>query len=66
MHVCMYVVVGKEREREKRERMLAAVKAEHHTLVPKSFLKSQSNFDVSLNIFYPFYRRHNKKTKNFQ
>ena len=33
MHVCMYVVVGKERER--RERMLAAVKAEHHTLVPK-------------------------------
>ena len=63
MHVCMYVVVGKERER--RERMLAAVKAEHHTLVPKSFLKSQSNFDVSLNIFYNFHQRHNEKSKNF-
>ena len=64
MHVCMYVVVGKERERE--ERMLAAVKAEHHTLVPKSFLKSQSNFDVSLNIFYTFHRGHNEKSKNFK
>jgi len=51
----MYVVVGRERERERRERMLAAVKAEHHTLVPKSFLKSRSNFDVSLNIFYTFH-----------
>jgi len=60
----MYVVVGKERER--RERMLAAVKAEHHTLVPKSFLKSQSNFGVSLNIFYTFNRGHNEKSKNFK
>ena len=47
--------------------MLAAVKAEHHTLVPKSFLKSRSNFDVSLNIFYTFHQgnENNEKSKNF-